>query len=146
VVAQRVWNGRRNIAYLIYASSDANELMRVQPRRRRLPIAVRRGDFFNPPAEGAVTRVPGGGRCYINRGPADGLTRGAVFTVYDQFARGKNGTIEVVSVGPGRSSLCRTLHLMPGSAVREGDVIRGIEWVAVPYGPAAAALAVLPLA
>jgi hypothetical protein len=146
VVAQRVLKGRRNIAYLIYASSDANELIRVRPGRRRLPIAVRGGDFFNPPIEGMVARVPGGGECYINRGPVDGLARGAVFTVYDRYARGKNGTIEVVSVGPRRFSLCRTLHLMPGRVVQEGDVIRGIEWVAVPHESAAAALSVLPLA
>jgi hypothetical protein len=133
--------------------------------------------------DGTITRLPGGGNCYISLGQGDQLAVGMTFEVYDQhrgippladglanaeddqlraqqatarlqanaaaragagagagpaaaqqvvnweteLPRGK-GSIEVVQVGPGKSSLCRILHVEPGQQFVEGDIVANLAY------------------
>lgn len=130
--------------------------------------------------DGTITRLPGGGSCYISLGEGDQISVGMTFEVYDQhrgippladglanaeddeiraqqaaarvqanavarvlgaaagaqqaavnweteLPRGK-GSIEVVQVGPGKSSRCRILHVEPGQQFVEGDLIANLAY------------------
>jgi hypothetical protein len=56
---------------------------------------------------------------------ASGVSAGAMQTWETEMPRGK-GSIEVVSVGPGKVSQCKIVHVEPGQQLVEGDIIANL--------------------
>ncbi len=138
-----VRGGRTPMACVVYPTPKIDRSGTARHEWRRWQL--RRTVGVRPPIEAVVARVPGTGNVYINLGPADGAAVGSSFALYDKFTDQRKGSLEIVSVGPRRFSLCRTLTLLPGQTVREGDMLRSVEWVNLPYWPAIAVLSVLPM-
>ena len=56
-----------------------------------------------------------------------GAAAGQQLTWETELPRGK-GSIEVVSVGPGKTSLCKIIHVEPGQQFVEGDIVANLAY------------------
>ena len=115
------------------ASKRESDDLKTQLAKYRVPT-----NQIVKQADGAITRVTGADRVFINLGKGDQVAAGMTFEVFDRsgvpsvagpandaandkLLKGK-ASIEVISAQPGISE-CRVVRTSPGQAITEGDPI-----------------------